>query len=520
MNHQSLASNILAQLEQSGITAPSDLSKLVEQLPIFHASQENKFYFRKADGRYASVPWHGFDTALRASGIDLPKEDAHNFIEDMKAKICNTNGVDLAMNLAGYPVGPVTLKDKQRLLITKGFWMPNPEKGDSKPLLKFIWNFCGKREDQYYYLMSWLKIAVASGLRCLKVGIEGAKLGPSQLLAIVGPPGAGKTLFITLVSEMFDGSIRNPYPAFSGVTSFRGDLASSVLLVMDDSAESVRSVARHKLAKNLKEYLVVPQRRFEAKYKKSVTAPTFQRVVMLGNHDSLNVFPAPERDFLDKYALLRAYMSKEMSAIRSEAEKEAWIDSYRQAIPAFMHYLIHEFEIPDEIVDSRYGVKAFQDPELLDELSNAGTDRELLCCLEKHYVKEGSRVSEGRATTIPSPNNPGKYLWIWEGIARHFRVLVAKLPAEQGWLQEFRTRNSAGILLASLADQYPETVQKGSIVRGIRWWRLCFECSSPPPECNLTERNWESSNIKNGLEKINRASGGRLVIDEDEDRLN
>ena len=488
MESTQLTSHLRTQLEETGITPPSDLSKLVAQLPIYYTSFDSKFHFVQADGRFGSLPYQGLDAALRASGVKFPAKDVYLFVEGVRSEIIKNNGVDLALTLAGHPAGAVTLKDGTRLLITKGFKMICPEAGDPDPLLKFLWNFCGKREEQYFYLLSWLQIAVVNGLRCVEVGVEKARLLPSQLLAIVGPPGAGKTLFVTLISELFDGTIRNPYPAFSGATGFKGDLASAFLLVMDDSAESVRADARHKLAKNIKEFLVVPQRRFEAKFKDGFTAPTFQRVIMLGNEDSLGVFPAPEPAFLDKYALLHAYSSEDVSAIRDEDVKEAWMERYRQALPAFAHYLIHEFKIPEEMVDPRYGVKAYKDPDLLNELSNADTDHELLRCLREYYMDGGNAVTAGKVTVAPSPANPGKFLWMWEGYSREFQVLVAQLPPDQGWKLEFRNRHSAGILVKNLAEQYPDVMQRGTTVRGSRRWKLRFECSEPPLQLSKEEQ--------------------------------
>lgn len=506
-----LTSHLRTQLENTGITPPSDPAKLAAQLPIYYTSSDSKFHFVQADGRFGSLPYHGLDAAVRASGVKFPAKDAHSFVESVRAEIIKNNGVDLAVTLAGHPAGPVTLKDGTRLLITKGFKMICPEEGDPGPMLDFLWNFCGKREDQYLYLLSWLQIAVVNGLRCMEVGVEKARLRPAQLLAIVGPPGAGKTLLVTLISELFDGTLMNPYPAFSGATGFKGDLASAVLLVMDDSAESVRAEARHKLAKNIKEFLVVSQRRFEAKFKDGFSAPTFQRVIMLGNEDSLGVFPAPEPDFLDKYALLRAYSSKDVSAIRDDDEKEAWMERYRKSLPAFAHYLVHEFKIPEEMVDSRYGVKAYKDPDLLNELSNADTDHELLRCLREYYVDGGNTVTAGKVTVTSSADNPGKFVWIWEGYSRDFQVLVTQLPPDQGWKLEFRNRHSAGILVKNLAEQYPDVMQRGTIVKGSRRWKLRFECLELPIREQMQRRG-----------AANRHEGGHTaemfgLVEEDED---
>lgn len=499
MEPTSLTSKLRTQLEKTGITHPSDLSAIAGKLPIYYTSSDCKFHFVQADGRFGSVHYHGFEAALRASGVKFPAKDSHAFVEGLRAEVIKNNGVDLAMTLAGYPAGPVTLKDGTRLLITKGFKMICPEKGDPGPMLKFLWNFCGKREDQYFYLLSWLQIAVVNGLRCVEAGVEKAHLRPSQLLAIVGPPGAGKTLLVTLISELFDGTLRNPYPAFSGATGFKGDLASTVLLVMDDSAESVRAEARHKLAKNIKEFLVVSLRRFEAKFKDGFTAPTFQRVIMLGNEDSLSVFPAPEPDFLDKYALLRAYSSEDVSTIRDDDEKEAWMERYRQALPAFAYYLVHEFKIPEEMVDPRYGVKAYQDPDLLNELSHADTDQELLRCLRDYYVEGENRVTAGKVTVTPSTEKPGTFVWLWEGHAKDFQVLVTQLPPDQGWKTEFRNRHSAGILLKNLAEQYPEVMQRGTKVRGSRRWMLRFECSESPLYVWRNEANRKEGSGHQGM---------------------
>lgn len=479
MEPPSLIVSLQKQLETAGLAPPQDLKAYAEKntakVQIFYSSSDNKFHFPQSEGNFGTVPWQGFEAALRAVGVEIPKKDAHAAIEALRASIITKNGVDQVMPLAGHPIGLTKFKDGTRFLVTKDFKMVLPEKGDPAPLLSYLWDFLGRRPEQYDYVLSWLKIAVSDGLRCLKVGVEKARLRPSQLLAIVGPPGAGKTLFVTLFSELFGGTIQNPFPAMSGAADFQGELAHSVFLVMDDSAESVRADARHKLAKHIKEFLVVPNRRFHPKYRQAFSAPTFQRVLMLGNRDSLAVFPAPEPDFLDKYALLCAYSSQEVSAIRNDEERDAWMNRYKLALPAFVYYLLHEFQIPEAITDGRYGVKAFQDADLLEELSNSDTNRELLRCLREHYVEEDQPLVAGKMSVLGIEEDPQKERWCWEGYSKDFEVLVQSLPADQGWRREFRNRHSAGLLIKALADNYPDIVERGTKVNGNRRWRIYFE---------------------------------------------
>lgn len=509
MHSTNLISLLLTQLEDAGLAPPANLMGFAEQkaaqIPIYYCEKE--FHYQQAGGHFGRVPWYGFDTAIRAVGIELPKKEPHEFIEALRASIVKNNAVDSFLALAGHPIGRTTFRDGRRILVTKDFSMILPQPGDPTPLLEYLRGFLGNRQDQFDYVMSWLKVAVTDGLRCREVGVLKARLRPSQLLAIVGPPGAGKTLFVTLFSELFGGTIQNPYPAFSGATGFRGELAGSVFLVMDDSAESVRADARHKLAKNLKEFLVVPERRFEIKFQTAFSAPTFQRVIMLGNHDSLAGFPAPEPDFLDKYALIQAYNSESVSAIRSDEEREAWFDRYKNALPALVHYLLHEFEIPKYMIDSRYGVKAFQDKDLLAELSHSETDTELLRCLKDYYVVEAHRIESGTGFIRPSLANPGTECWCWEGFAKDFEALVRKLPIDQGWRGEFRNRHSSGILLRTLAQNYPKLVRRLTKVRGHNKWAVYLEAESTPRELS-------------GLDEVqrrhDRIQGARGIQEEDD----
>lgn len=514
MNLQSLTTQVTAQLDKAGLVS-ADLSKLAGQVPIYYTSVDSKFYFPRADGCYVSVPFYALDDAMRACGIKFPKKDAREFMDMMRSNILKNNSVDSAVRLAGHPAGPVTLKDGRRLLITQGFEMIRPEKGDPSPLLDLLQNFCGGRKEQFLYMFSWLKLFLKDGYRCLEVGVENACLRPSQLLAIIGPPGAGKTLLITLISELVSGTIVNPYPAFSGATNFQGELAESVLLVMDDSADSVRSERRHKLAVRIREFLVVSKRRFEAKNKTSFTAPTFQRLIMVGNEDALHGFPAPQRDFLDKYAILKAYSSEDVLTPRDDDAKEAWIARLRAALPALAYYLIHEFKIPDDMIDSRYGVKAYHDPELLHDLSNAGTEGELLRAIEEAYVTGNAAVPAGKESVIPSPDHPGQWLWTWEGHSREFMVLVSKLPTEQRWNDEFRYRSSAGNLLKSLSDNLPEVVIRGSLVRGLRRWKLCIVCAKRVRKYGYTDDEIENAIVAHATEWRDKSGSGPLIEEED-----
>lgn len=469
-----IADSLRKLLEEKGIAenAMAEAVAVADSLGMCYFAPGAKFYLRLDYGGYSSVPWSGCKSALQASGLDpsLLKKEA--LVSALKSALIKKHTVHVIMSAAGHQAGVGRLLDDTRILVPRGMRMVEPKPGDPGPLLRFIRGLLGENEAPISTLLSWMKIAVTDGLRCLKMGIREANIRTSsQMLILVGPPSCGKTLFTSFLSEIFGNTRADPYFYLCSKTDFNGDVAESVLLVMDDVTESVLPKMRQGLTTGLKQFLVNPDRRVHQKGMQALTVRTFQRVVMLANEDSLNVLPAMNRDFVDKVILLQAYPSEEVAKYRDDEERVAWVKGLTASLPAFVSYLINDFEIPVERLDSRYGVKAYHDKRLMAELRNEDSHSELLDCLRNHYILGVNDVKNGKLV-VPATSDPSSACYWWEGPARQFHALVAQLPTDLGWPLEFSNSHAAGNTLKRMSETMPDRVKSGTVIRGIKHWQI------------------------------------------------
>jgi len=470
-----IADPLRRQFEEKGISQDlkSIAQNIVNRAEIYYLGSSTTFLVPEQDGGFTRVPFSGCITALQAAGVDSDLLEDKKVVSSVRSILIHKRSVDSILNLAGYPRGVARMLDGSKVLIPRGMQMLDSKQGDAEPMLTFMSNLFtpGQALDT---VLSWLKIAITDGLRCAEVGVHKASIRPSQVLIIVGPPGCGKTLFSGFVAKIFGNTIANPYPFFCGDTSFNSELLTSILLLMDDVAESVLPQVRHSLAKRLKEFLVNPNRRVHPKGLPAMTVQTFQRVMMMANEDSLGVLPALEPDFLDKVILVEAHPSADVSAFRDDFGRQEWYSRITEALPAFVNYLRHDFVIPETLLNSRYGVQAYQDPRLLYELRGESNARELLMSLTSVYFEGERPLPGGDFIYETCTDDPTREFHYWRGTSHEFQSLVAGLPQDQGWARLFPYSNSAGMFLGGLARTIPDEVQALAKCNGTKRWRVRF----------------------------------------------
>jgi hypothetical protein len=292
------------------------------------------------------------------------------------------------------------------------------------------------------------------------------------VMILAGPPGAGKTLLTSLLKHLFGGGTAHPYQSFVGDTAFNEDLAESGLLVIDDEAASFHPLARRKFQQALKQWLVSDLRRIHAKGQKAVTLKTCQRVVILVNEDSLEVLPHLDGSFRDKVHLLKAFTSTEVCQQRSTEERLAWSMALKAELPHFLWWLLHEFQVPEHRGDARYGVAAYQDQELMDDICQ--TDENALLMEQIEAV-----LAHSTETREERPNKAfvlaANQAWAWQGTAHELEDILRANLREVIAQRLFPHSNSLGLRLESLSQQFPAKVLRLKRVSGLRRWSINIE---------------------------------------------
>src|SRR5215469_13651760 len=76
-------------------------------------------------------------------------------------------------------------------------------------------------------------------------------------------------------------------------------------------------------------------------------------------------------------------------------------------LPAYVHYLLHEHEIREEVRDERFGINAYQHPAVLEALSATAQETQLLQEIDRAEPFNKQHTGD----------------WVWEGSSSELQEL-------------------------------------------------------------------------------------------------
>ena len=369
-------------------------------------------------------------------------------IETLLCRIQLENHISFAGPLAGYCRGPHTVGG-HRLLATSSPSIIKAKVGAWDTLRSVLENLLGDEEmgsAQIDTFLAWLKMARASLLT--------GKRRPGQALALAGPRGCGKSLLIDIIELALGGRRANPYPYFTGRTSFNADLAGAELLSVDDEAGSTDIRSRRMLSANIKSCLFAGEVRIEGKNKTAFTLRPCWRMVLALNDEaeSLLVLPPLTEDISDKLTLLKCRKLPLPMAAHTMEEREMFFDTLRQQLPGMIAWL-EAWDIPHAMCEERCGVRAYQHPHLVAALRELSPEGQLLALIDTAHA--------GDILSLP-----------WTGTAAELKAIfalksVTARDAEKllgSWVP------ATGTLLGRLDGG--GRVEKATLHGGIQHWRI------------------------------------------------
>lgn len=409
---------------------------------------------------------------IAVSGADtrrLLKGDGHSHktavgetvspLDAMMNAIQKTKDVEYAGPLAGHPVGSYDVEGK-RVLVTSAAKHIQPVPGPWDTLEALLRGMLipdpdadvdSVGESQLCIFYSWLKVAVLS--------LRANKRRPGQVLVIAGPPACGKSLVQNLITKLFGGRSAKPYQYLSGATQFNSELFHAEHLMIEDEAASFELRVRRALGANLKGLVVNSSQRCHPKGREALTLyPIWRATVTLNDEaESLMVLPPLDESLQDKLTLFRAYR-KEMPMPTSTLEEWAeFSDRLTADLPGFLHYLIHQWQIPTDMIDSRYGVKHFHHPELLAMMNVLSPETKLLELIDVKLF-----------TVLP-----GQSCEAWEGRSAELETMLTGPNSTVSYeARKLLIFNSAcGQYLGRLKLQHPDRISS-SVLHGYTYWLI------------------------------------------------
>lgn len=411
-----------------------------------HYDDRGGSYYRRDDrGNYIKAKDGDARRYLRTLGFSRKSAEGDpSEMDHVLEFVQRCQNCDYASALAGHKAG-LQMIEGRRILVTVGPRLVDPAPGEWNTVRAVIEGLLGDEQAKWFY--AWLKIAIHA--------VRNSRHRKGQALIVAGPANCGKSLCQAIITALLGGRIAKPFPYLCGRTEFNSEMFGAEHLMIEDEPASSDPRVRKKFGAEIKGLVANTEQRCHAKNREGLTLRPIWRLSITLNDDpaSLLVLPQWEEGLKDKLMLFHARsFQMPVDTLADGGQDKLW-KSITDELPAFVHFL-ESFVIREEMRDSRFGVKAFHNSELL-ELMDAMTDEMKL--LE---MVDSTHFNAPQAAP-------------WEGRANELEELLRDAT---GFRQLITSANTCGSLLGALAKR-KERVEKLPKRQGAQRWRIL-----PPSE--------------------------------------
>jgi len=367
--------------------------------------------------------------------------DSLTQIDDVMLSVRDLNSVPWVGSCAGIPPQLMSANGKD-ILILEGPKLIEPAKGDFPTIRCILLNLLGA--EQLEYFDGWMKW----GLENLLKVYHGKQGRPGQFVALVGPRGGGKNLVQErIITPVLGGRVAKPTQFFNDRTNFNGDLVGAEHWLSSDETPARDIDSRRAFGNHIKGVAANSEVRTEVKFGHPVVLRPFRRgTVSLNDEDeNIRTLPPMDESIEDKLMIFKCSFVK--LPLPSGEKIEGAIAS---ELPAYVHYLLNEHEIREELRNERFGIKAYHHPAVLEALSATAPETQLLQEIDR--AEPFNKKREGA--------------WVWEGSSTDLQEILEWNAQFRGYLARTRLAsllkygNTCGTYLTRLSKQMPNRVRK------------------------------------------------------------
>lgn len=406
-----------------------------DRLDAWWQNGSNTYYIRNkkqisGDDGWLELNGSQLDEELMSLGLRVKdfEEGGLSEVQKVKLYIRRNRAMETSLCLAGYDAGVYTIQG-QRILVRKSAQWIEPKKGDwpilaeilermfvtplegegEQPLnflgyldaklgrekgrarAREVWKLlafekegdCGWFLNQRVIFLSWLKLRLDVYRTLRKDGM--ALKRNAQALVMAGAQDAGKGFLQNyIITPLLGGRQGLPEDVLFGRSAFNKDLFGTEHLSMEEMPTETTMASRLLFGEMLKSMVTKSLVKYHPKGKDGINLTPVWTISISVNDDAdrLRAFPPVTNDLADKILMLHAGSGAMPSSTVGHEEYVKFGRSVEAELPAFLHYLLHEFQIPTCLLDGRFGMLAFHAPDLVKALFDdtpAGSFLELLC---------------------------------------------------------------------------------------------------------------------------------------------
>lgn len=408
---QGTAKKAAPKVKPSG-QPPASITEPVEcPFPVRYERGKGRYWYQEESGRWEGKSVEQFRRRLKIKGISGRCEEGaivspHDRIID---HVEQTLGVDYCGPLAGYMAGVYQFQNAA-VLVSVSPCLLTPCAGEWQTLRAYLSQLFGAGHDsnaekQMLTFCLWIARAFRS--------IAEQRVLAGQALILAGPRGNGKTLLQEeIITAMLGGRMvkaRGWY--LDAQAKFNVELFKAEHHVLSDENASRDYRARREFGQKIKDAVANNQHSCHPKHVDSITLPARWRLSISVNDEAEHLQTLPpisDKDIADKVHLFQTYQA---DIPADDDERAAWLARLMAEIPAFLFDAL-KLDVPAEMKEGRFGVKAFRHPYLLAQLNSFSPEVRLLEIVDELLFWD----------TTPDP---------WQGNATELRAALLE-KAEKG----------------------------------------------------------------------------------------
>jgi len=413
------------------------------------------YLIRSTDGNFKQINETQAGRFLREMGIsDRRDTQTSSPIDRVFNALHDRHKVDWFGQLAGYSPG-IEKYNGDTILIEKGPQLIKPVKGEFPIIREFL---DGLSKKQAIYKDCWLHLAVGPLYRERANGELPSDM-PAQVLVLAGPVNSGKSVFQKLiVTPLLGGRKTSPYAFLTGRTDFNEELFRNEHLICDDEQPGKNYETRTQFAAGLKKFVASDSHWCHGKGKKALTLPPFWRITVSVNDtpDCLQSIPVNDETMKDKMIVLRTYPEATVKLVERLGGQRAFGAKIREELPAYLYWLLNEFQIPAELKDTRFGMKAFLNQEIAEMVEETAPSMHLLAVMERQFLgaKDRQFTLMNLFSELQNPNTPTGVLPKSPNTLGNYLSELAKISPSN--VKKTRTKKGYVYTLNFPGDNLPE----------------------------------------------------------------
>lgn len=393
-----------AAFEPGAAEAPRvfDAAGVAEEMGLYWKSGDgDNFMMRAADGRWIRLTKDATVDAMRSlPGRMIAIKARENEMLSESKQIMHTTRTtravdDVLPSLPGYDSRVHLLDSGERVLVKHAPKLIEPTPGEWENIRLLIDGRLDRSEhggiDQTPYFHAWCKVAAEA----IRQGQPGHwRAGHAMILA--GPAGCGKNrLQEQIITPLLGGYGRFADPGkflFEG-DEFNGDVfAAEHLMLSEIPMPSQKTVNRTSLAEKIKQVVANPAQRMRLMRTEPCSVSPFWRLTISVNDDpdKLRSLPLITADFGDKVLVFQCVAAPipliDGNTIESQ---KRFRDAMAEELPHYLHWLLNEFTIPEEMLvyddgrdATRFGFREYHAPCIKDELFDDTPAAELMSLID------------------------------------------------------------------------------------------------------------------------------------------